>query len=437
MQSLTPAPAADGASLSISRSGRLLFERTYGATTLETVVPIASATKWLSGAVIMSLVDDGSLDLDAPLSTYLPEFVGLSGTTTVRQLFSHTSGMEGRSRLLAINSITLEECVRQIAAIPLRATPGTDFFYGGVSMQVAGRVAEVVSGLPWETLFQQRIAVPLGMTDTDYQGLNAPTTNPRIAGGAQSSLRDYANFVEMIENRGWFRGTRVLTVRSVETMLSDQTGGVPVTYAPPTAPGFLGYGIGCWVERAAADGSTLEATSPGAFGFTGFVDRERGTHGVFLTDSSNAAVDPTVDQIRAEVRRQLRFLGTECYGRSAPACNGPLYLRATTAPTLGNSAFAFECTSAPATTLGVAFLSLSAAIPATTFLGVDFHVALGPAALGLTVVSDEQGRFELAAPLDTVARGARAFAQFVAVPTAGCSADGLLATSAGLSVTVR
>ncbi|MBK8978087.1 MAG: beta-lactamase family protein [Planctomycetes bacterium] len=438
MQRVVATAAPAGACLSIARQGTLLFERCYGGYAVDTQVPIASATKWLSGAVIMALVDDGLLDLDAPVATWLPEFTGLKGTLTTRQMFSHTSGLPGSDPVISDDNITLAQAVSYIAAnVPLRVPPGTDFFYGGVSMHVAGRVAEVVSGTEWGALFAARIAGPLGMMRTDYLGIGS-ASNPRIAGGARSTLRDYARFMEMIEGRGTFRGRRILSERAIDTMLQDQTGGVPVTSAPPTVPDpFPGYGIGCWMERVDGNGRTLEATSPGAFGFTGFVDRERGTAGVFLVRSLNQRTDPFADRVRELTREQLRFAGVDSYGGSAPACAGPLRARTTTAPLAGEPAFALTCENAPPLGFGVCLVSPSAAIPPLPVLGVDVHVALGPVTIGETVVADLRRAAVLSVPLTAVPPATLAFAQFAFLPTRGCTAPTALATSHALSIRVR
>ncbi|MEQ8845891.1 MAG: serine hydrolase domain-containing protein [Phycisphaerales bacterium] len=265
------------------------LESFYGTYDATTSIPIASATKLLSAVVVMTCVERDGLDLDAPVSTYLPEFTGLKGTITVRQMFSHTSGLPGQSPIIGLTDITLEEAVRRIAdEVPLAADPGTRFCYGGVSMHVAGRVCEVVSGIDWDTLFAQRVAVPLGMTGTDYDGL-AETTNPRIAGGAQSTLRDYARVVRMLVDGGVYRGERILEHASVDAMFTDQTADLPIVCAPPTV-GDRRYGLGVWVLDRADGTSVID--SPGAFGWTPWVEldaaREPILGGVFMVEGSYA-----------------------------------------------------------------------------------------------------------------------------------------------------
>lgn len=264
-------PLLDGASLRLEDPlipGTSLesFYAGYGS---DTVVPIASASKLLSSIVVMSCVERDGLDLDAPVSVYLPEFRGTKGTMTVRQMFSHTSGLPSNSIFAFDPSITLAQAVSRIALFtPLESTPGTDFCYGQVGMHVAGRVCEVVSGLDWDTLFEERVASPLGLTSTNYDGLY-DTDNPLIAGGAESSLGDYARVIRMLMNGGTYRGAMILEPASIDLMFTDMTSGLPIRCTP--SPGLeRNYGLGCWV-RGRPDGSK-RIDSPGAFGYTPWIE---------------------------------------------------------------------------------------------------------------------------------------------------------------------
>jgi CubicO group peptidase (beta-lactamase class C family) len=80
-------------------------------------------------------------------------------------------------------------------------------------MQIAARICEIVSGKPWETLFQERIAISLEMSGATYYSPRG-CSNPMVGGGARSGLHDYANFLRMIIDRGWFNGARILSVKT-------------------------------------------------------------------------------------------------------------------------------------------------------------------------------------------------------------------------------
>ena len=88
----------------------------------------------------------------------------------------------------------------------LNSDPGTEFDYGGVSFQIAGRIAEIVTGKPWETVFRENIADICDMRDTDY----GHASNPGIAAGAISTGEDYVKFLSMILNNGKFKHFIVL-----------------------------------------------------------------------------------------------------------------------------------------------------------------------------------------------------------------------------------
>lgn len=241
---------------------------------------IASASKWLAAATVQSMVDDGLLSWDDPAGLHLYYFRDDKSPITLRQIFSHTSGMRAGFPCLDERTKTIDHCVQEIAQSPLLYTPGTTFHYGDSSMQVGGRVAETVSGRFWEDLFQRRIAQPLGMTSTTFQP-DGPVLNPDIAAGAYSTADDYLRFVQMLASRGVWEGKRVLSRRGVDLMLADQTRGARIAssfYGADEAirPGAGGnrYGFGNWLEGA-GDGVSEANSSQGSFGVSPYIDRRR------------------------------------------------------------------------------------------------------------------------------------------------------------------
>lgn len=288
-----------------------MYRKAFGNYRIDQVVPIASASKWLAGALVMALVDEGRLALDDPVSKYLPEFTGDKAGITVRQLFAHTSALPPEIGCRNNRQTTLDACAKQIAKLKLNAEPGTQFFYGGVSMQVGGRVVEVAGGKAWNDLFVEKIAQPLGMTNTDFYAYG-PTQNPRPAGDARSSLDDYAKFLQMILNGGELNGQRVLSAKAVEEMHRDQTAGSTNRYSifwnkghlDPTLPSAK-YGIGMWGEKTdAQSGKILVASSPGALGSYPWVDFENKVAGVIFTRGTFSRTLPVYLRLR-EALRQL------------------------------------------------------------------------------------------------------------------------------------
>lgn len=273
-----------GCSLILWRKGRTLYERYFGDYTAETVVPIASSSKWLSAAVLMTLVDEKRIALDAPISAYLPQFTGKKGQMTIRQMFSHTSGLVDPGGEREWNyAITMAEYAERMAREgQMAADPGAEFRYGSASMQVVGAVAEKVTGKAWNDLFRERIAKPCDMPDTTFAKV-AENRNPMLAGGASSSLPDYAHYLEMIAGRGTYRGRRVISEASVREMQRDQSGAAPMKAASNDRMGRAShYGLGEWLDVQAPDGRPIQVSSPGAFGFRPWLNLDRGLFGVFM-----------------------------------------------------------------------------------------------------------------------------------------------------------
>ncbi|MCC6264993.1 MAG: serine hydrolase [Bryobacterales bacterium] len=243
-------------------------------------LPIASASKWLAAATVQSMVDEGLLAWDDPAGLHLYYLREDKAPITLRQIFSHTSGMRAGFPCLAERTKTIDNCVQEIARSPLLYAPGTTFHYGDAGMQVGGRVAETVTGRFWEDLFQQRIAQPLGMRSTTFQP-DGPALNPDIAAGAASTADDYLRFVQMLAAGGEWGGKRILSRRGVERMLADQTGGARIAssyYAADeairTGAGSNRYGFGNWLEGA-GDGVSEANSSQGAFGVSPYISRDR------------------------------------------------------------------------------------------------------------------------------------------------------------------
>lgn len=241
---------------------------------------IASASKWLAAATVQSMVDEGLLSWDDPAGLHLFYFRGDKAAITLRQLFSHTSGLRVEFECLQDRTRTMDNCVQTIAGAPLLYPPGTALHYGDASLQVAGRVAETVSKRFWDDLFQQRLARLAGMRFTTFQP-DGPTINPDVAAGAFSTTDDYLNFIRMLAAKGLWEGTRVLSRRGVDVMLADQMRGARIASSFYAADESLRegasrnrYGLGNWLEGA-VDGVSDANSSQGAFGVSPYIDRRR------------------------------------------------------------------------------------------------------------------------------------------------------------------
>ena len=277
-----------GGALLIGSPSGIYLERYFGSYNATTRIPIASASKLLSGVRLMQLADRNQLNLDAPLSSYLPQFTGLKGTMTVRQMFSHTSGYgdDSGDPVVFDRSITLAHAVDTIAAsYPLQNgwIPGGQFAYGGVSMHIAGRIAELQGDSDWQNSWLSQIAAPLGISTINWQGFGA-TLNYGIAGSAQSNLRDYGRLLQMLANRGVGNGRRILSANAVVEMTRDNVGSLPIAYSPLGATAPVKYGFGGWLQQGvnAPTNAPPLLHSLGAFGYFPWVDFRRNVFGVFM-----------------------------------------------------------------------------------------------------------------------------------------------------------
>lgn len=288
-----------GASLLVVHDGEVVEQEAWLGYDLDTRVPIASATKWLSAATIMTLVDEGRLALDAPISTYVAELEGRpTGRITLRQLLSFTSGLRSDEAdpCSADPDVSLAECTRRLVSLGLRHEPGAEYRYDSVHLRVAATLAELVTGVPFAELFQQRIAGPLGMDRTYYFQVadadRTPVDHPNPAGSAASTLGDYGRFLEMIVRGGVAPdGTQVLSEAAISEMEANQTEGLPVYGAAFRRKNRTPYGLGHWIDWTYPDGATMVSSSPGKFGFRPWVDWENDLFGVYLVRDQRETED--------------------------------------------------------------------------------------------------------------------------------------------------
>lgn len=295
-----------GAALQVWRDGVLIDEQYIGGYDAGTLIPIASASKWLSAIAIERLVEGGQLSWSDPVSRYLADAPTDKRAITLGQLFSHTSGLPADDApCLGSRLVTLDYCAHQILGLALQYPTGTAFAYGGNSMQVAGRMAEVATGKSWDQIFIDEVVTPLGLVATDYAA-GAPTApyqrvnNPRIAGGARATAFDYARVVRMIAHRGEWQGQAYLDPAGVAEMQRDQTHGVPVISTPD--PLAFGYGYGEWRNLVDTRGTAVQVSSTGAFGTTPWVDNDTGVAAVLLVQGNFADLAADERRLWADVR---------------------------------------------------------------------------------------------------------------------------------------
>jgi CubicO group peptidase (beta-lactamase class C family) len=258
-------------------------------------------------------VEEGKISLDDPASKYLRYLTGTKAKITIRQLFSHTSGFAGEIPAMRDMKLTMKDAAYRISTEPLVYPSGMNFAYGGASMQLGGRILEIVGGKPFEQLFQERIAQPLGMRNTSFYGLGK-TQNPLLAGGAKSTAREYMRFLQMLQNKGmWYsrHPRRILSESSIAAMHSNQAGFVPIlrrlqsTSANLTLTSELAnYGLGIWRVSPTPTPSEdmIEVSSQGRFGFSPWLDARRNLVGILATYTPQARMQATYKRIKQALR---------------------------------------------------------------------------------------------------------------------------------------
>lgn len=286
----------------VDRDDGVLYHDHVGEFTPDRVSLIASTSKMISAGVLLHLDDEGLLDVDAPIAEYVEWGAG-NPEITVAQLLSNSSGLVGLGPdpffvpyICQFDPNTaVEACGEQIfttdaddaEVIP----PDTAFRYGGAQWQVAGAVAEAVTGRSWDELIDEIYVEPCGVDSLGYvsfgsvpsfggypslfqgDGAAFPTDNPTIEAGAYITTGDYGSLLLMHLQNGMCGDTQVLSPESLALAHSDRIGAVYDGDAD--APG-TGYGFGWFVDR-----TTGRIRDPGLFGSVAWLDLDAG-YGVYL-----------------------------------------------------------------------------------------------------------------------------------------------------------
>jgi CubicO group peptidase (beta-lactamase class C family) len=256
----------------------LIYKKEMGEFNSKTQAPIASCSKWLTAALVMQFVEEGKLSLDDYVVKYIPEFEKyFKNYITIRQCLCHMTGIADDNnflkRILERRKFSsLEDEVNSFASREIRANPGTDFWYGGIGLNIAGRILEIISKKKFEMLIKTKLLTPLGMTKTTFAEVNGGPVNP--SGGAKSTADDYMKFLVMLMNKGKYNGQQILSEASVNQMMMIQDKPEQIKYAPKAAQGFT-YASGSWVVEQKNNTATALAC-PGLFGTWPMIDFCRG-----------------------------------------------------------------------------------------------------------------------------------------------------------------
>lgn len=354
----------------VARHGKVVSFQKYGYMSkgkpmqTDAIFRIASMTKPVTSVAIMILYDEGRLQLDDPVSKYIPEFKDLKVFSygdvhglhlekqkkqmTIRNLLTHTSGLGSGAETSYIDSLyraanlnegTLKEEIQKLVKIPLKFQPGTRWQYG-LSTDVLGYIVELISGKPLEVFLKERIFNPLKMVDTGYsvsedklnrvssvysrsdQGIQvlnipeinnvrAPAKNIRGNGGLLSTATDYMIFSQMLLNKGEYKGTRILKKETVEQMISNQL----TDERMPDDDFFnkmmsgMGYGLGFAVVKD--KGQTNNIGSVGSYWWSGsantyfHIDPQKDLILIFMTQFVPNFYYPVFKEFREQVYHSI------------------------------------------------------------------------------------------------------------------------------------
>jgi CubicO group peptidase (beta-lactamase class C family) len=313
----------------VARHGKIAHYESFGMMDIETGKPmakdamfrIASMSKVITTTAVMMLYEEGRFLLSDPVSKYIPEFanakiivpatsaksstlIPAKSELTIRNLLNHTSGITygeglhadlyaktGMTIGLTPTKGTIGEMVRKLAGLPLISNPGEEFHYG-MSIDALGYLVEVISGKPLNEFLQERIFLPLKMSDTylvlpkeklprltrlyslnPKGGFTKDTIDPAylcnqtyFSGGAGvvSTAADYLRFAQMILNGGKLDGVRLLSRKTIELMTTNSIGELYSAF-PTNSGDKFGYGLGIRTERGQSD----ELESLGILGWDG------------------------------------------------------------------------------------------------------------------------------------------------------------------------
>lgn len=364
-----------GVGVLVARHGRIVYHKAYGQDDIQAKIPlkrdaifrIASQTKAITSIGLMLLFEEGKFLLDDPISKYIPAFknpkvldkynekdttyttVPAKREITIRQLLTHTSGISypgiGTKEAVAIyakNKIpsgigtpsgTLEDAMNRLGSMPLMHQPGERWTYG-LSVDVVGRLIEVLSGQSLDQFLRTRLFDPLGMNDT-YFYLPASRQNrltrvytedsttalrrlpaqggisedyPKQAGtyysggaGLSSTMYDYAIFLQMMLNGGEYGGKRFLSPTTVRLITTNQIGDLN--------QGINKFGLGFAItsEKSAARLPVSQGSYDwgGFFGTTYWVDPKEGIVALIYTQKVPNSYGDLADKFKVLVYQAI------------------------------------------------------------------------------------------------------------------------------------
>jgi CubicO group peptidase (beta-lactamase class C family) len=259
----------------------VVYQKAFGDINNKTQVSIGASSNLLTTALVLQLVDEGKISLDDKISRYLPIFESYGkGYITVRHCLSHMTGIQAEAFKVAgflgkKKYSSLEEEVTDFARKEIQANTGEEFRYNTMGLNIAARIAEIVTKKKFEQLMRQKIFTPLGMRNTTFTTDDGAAPNPSI--GARSTAADYTRFLQMLLNKGRFNGKQILSENAIADMRKVQVPRERMKVVPKGTEGFQ-YALGTWaVEGPEGMGTTATTlATPGFSGTWAAIDFSRG-----------------------------------------------------------------------------------------------------------------------------------------------------------------
>jgi CubicO group peptidase (beta-lactamase class C family) len=310
------------------------------AMTTDTIFAIASMTKAITTVATLQLVEQGQIDLDTPITAYLPDLEHLKvldgfdddgkpmlsspkTSPTTRQLLAHTSGYVYEIwNANGLQSVASEQIDSLFAEggngmmAPLAFSPGERWEYG-IGIDWAGVIVETLSGKSLDVYFQEHIFAPLGMQDSFYKvpeekaarraAIHARTeaglaVTPHLGepvsggGGLSSTIADYLRFMRALLNQGILDGAKILQPYTVDMMFENHIGDLDVNPGPTQIPdisndfdmGFgepAKWGLGFLIHQAQTESGRPKGSASwaGLFNSYFWIDRENDLCAVIAT----------------------------------------------------------------------------------------------------------------------------------------------------------
>jgi CubicO group peptidase (beta-lactamase class C family) len=272
--------------IAVVKDDSVVFAKGYGvlqkgtaqAANEHTRFAIGSTTKAMTSASLAMLVDEGKLDLDDPVTKYIPELQlsdpWVTRQITIRDLLTHRSGLPGTDLFWASNwKYSQADIIRGLRYIQPTASFRSEWQYHNVMYALNGVIIERVSGMPWEQFVKKRIFEPLGMNETEplvsmivgkpnvavpHALINDSVTVVPIrstdgvasAGSVWSSVSDMAKWMRFVIDSGRVGNKRLIQQKTFAELVTPQIQ-APMEEYPAlqlAKPDYFSYGLGWFIQ---------------------------------------------------------------------------------------------------------------------------------------------------------------------------------------------